>query len=236
MHTTVIAVSACAAGVGGWYCRTSATMAGWTAGARGASQPATSQRPEGQPPPGRLSCARWALAAALATGAVVASVPARGPHALPVLALLSLAVWALALVVLALIDRESLVVPTKLVRAAVVAAISLLALGSFGTGDWRHLWQGAACAAIAACSFGAWSAVNPRGLGFGDARMASLVALGAGALSPLGSLVALACSPLAAGLVGQHRLRNDPGAGQATVALGPFLAVGGLAVVMAHAC
>ena len=188
MHTTVIAVSACAAGRRGLvlpYQRQDGG-AGRRRPADGASQPATSQRPEGQPPPGRLSCARWALAAALATGAVVASVPARGPHALPVLALLSLAVWALALVVLALIDRESLVVPTKLVRAAVVAAISLLALGSFGTGDWRHLWQGAACAAIAACSFGAWSAINPRGLGFGDVRMASLVALGAGALSTAG--------------------------------------------------
>jgi leader peptidase (prepilin peptidase)/N-methyltransferase len=175
------------------------------------------------------------LAAAFATGAVVASVPTRGPNALPVLALLSLAVWAVALAVLALIDHESLVVPTKLVRAAILVALFLLALGSLGTGDWRHLWQGAACAAIAACSFGAWSAINPRGLGFGDARMASLVALGAGALSPPGSLVALACSPLAAGLVGKHRLRNGRGTGQAAVALGPFLAVGGLAVVIAHA-
>jgi leader peptidase (prepilin peptidase)/N-methyltransferase len=175
------------------------------------------------------------LTAAFATGAVVASVPTRGPNALPPLALSALAVWGVALAILALIDHESLVVPTKLVRAAVLAAMALLALGSLGTGDWRYLWQGAACAAVAGGCFGAWSALNPRGLGFGDARMALLVALGAGALSPPGSLAALACSPLAAGLVGRHRFRNDPGTGQVAVALGPFLAIGGLAVVVAHA-
>ena len=63
----------------------------------------------------------------------------------------------------------------------------------------------------------------------------SLVALGAGALSVPGSLTALACSPLVAGLVGKLRLATARGTG-AAVALGPYLAVGGLTMVMAHAC
>jgi leader peptidase (prepilin peptidase)/N-methyltransferase len=166
---------------------------------------------------------------------VVASLPESGANAFPSLIAAALALWAGALAILALIDHESLVVPTKLVRPAIVVAGSLLASGALSTGDWRYLWQGAACAGMAAGSFGAWAAVNPRGLGFGDARMASLVALGSGALSPPGSLVALACSALAAGLAGRRPARHVPGAERRAVALGPFLAVGGLVVVIAHA-
>lgn len=175
------------------------------------------------------------MAAALATGAVVAAMPARGPRALPPLIVASLAVWAMALAILALIDQQSLVIPTKLVHVAVLMATALLIAGSSGVGDERYFWQGAACAGGVGILFGAWAAVRPRELGFGDVRMASLVALGAGTLSIPGSLAALSCSPLIAGLVGKRRARSKPAPSPAAVALGPFLAVGGLMVVIVHA-
>jgi prepilin signal peptidase PulO-like enzyme (type II secretory pathway) len=216
----------------GWYCRASAPvkrLVEAAGGDRRAQQ--TRQTP--------ASCARWALAAALATGGVVAAVPDHGPTALPPLVTSSLAVWAGALAVLALIDRESLVLPTKFVRTATLLVTSLLVAGASGPGDRRYLWHGMACALVAGAVFGAWAVSNPRGLGFGDARMACLVALGAGTLSLSGSLVALSCSPFVAGLVGKHRARHTSGptagAGRAAVALGPYLAVGGLMVVVFRA-
>jgi len=165
----------------------------------------------------------------------VATTPESGARALPPLIMAALAVWAVALAVLALIDHQSLVIPTILVRSALLTATALLVAGSRGAGQHRYLWQGAACAGGAALVFGAWAAVKPRDLGFGDARMASLVALGTGALSVPGSLVALSCPPLIAGLVGRHRARSHPGPLPAAVALGPFLAVGGLMVVIVRA-
>jgi leader peptidase (prepilin peptidase)/N-methyltransferase len=225
MHVLVVAFSAAAAAAMGWYCRASSRIANWVGAAGG----------PGQLQGGLSSRARWAMAAALPTGAVVATMPARGPRALPPLIMASLAVWAVALAILALIDQQSLVIPTKLVRGAALMATAFLVAGSCGTGDGRYLWKGVACAGGVGLAFGAWAAVKPRELGFGDARMASLVALGAGALSVSGSLAALSCSPLIAGLVGKHRARSHPGPATAAVALGPFLAAGGLLVVIVHA-
>ena len=225
MQTIAIAVSASAAGCLGWYCRASTRVTNLVRAAGGHRQVHED----------RLSCSRWALAAGLATGGVVASQSGRGPGALPPLVVSSLAVWAGALAILALIDQESLVLPTKLVRAALIVATGLLAAGTLGAAQRHYLWQGATTACVAGVFFAAWAAVNPRGLGFGDARMACLVGVGAGVLSFSGAPVALSCSALVAGLVGRYRLRHSLGPEGAAVALGPFLAVGGYMVVMARA-
>ena len=245
MHTIAIAVPASAAGLVGWYSRASSKMAALigAAGGRGpqpkAEQPRTGQPRTGQPRTGRprgwYSSARWAAAAALSTGIVAAALPVRGQAALPFLGRLALAVWAGALAILALIDHESLVIPTKVVRSAILATIALLFSGSVAAGDWDYLWQSAVCAGTAAGLFAAWAAISPRGLGFGDVRMAALVALGTGALSVPGSLTALACSPLVAGLVSRLQPGPRPDGKGAAVALGPYLAAGGLTMVMAHA-
>jgi leader peptidase (prepilin peptidase)/N-methyltransferase len=164
----------------------------------------------------------------------MAGMPANGPDAVTMFPRSALAVWAGATAVLALIDHESLVVPTEIARGAILATLGLLVMGGIAAADWRHLWQSAFCTCLGAACFGAWAAVNPRGLGFGDVRMAMLVAAGAGAISVPGTVTALACSPLVAGLVGRYRAA--PGHDDAReVALGPYLAVGGLTVVMAHA-
>jgi leader peptidase (prepilin peptidase)/N-methyltransferase len=175
------------------------------------------------------------VAAGLATGAVVVALPGHGPGALPPLLTSALAVWAGSLALLGLIDRETLVLPTKLVHPAIVASGCLLVAGSWGEGQRHYLWQGAAGAGLAGTLFGAWAAVRPGALGFGDARMACLVALGAGVSSLPGTFVAVSCAPLLAGLVGRLRSRRSPGCARAAVALGPFLAVGGLLVVVARA-
>jgi leader peptidase (prepilin peptidase)/N-methyltransferase len=230
MQIIATAVPAGVAGLVGWHCRASSKMASLVTAAGGV-------RPQGTGQQGTdwRSRARWALAAASATGIVAANLAAWGHNGWPQLARWALTVWAGALAIVALIDQESLVIPTKLVRAAIVATVALLVPASLGTGDWRHLWHGVVCACIALGLFGAWAAINPRGLGFGDVRMATLVALGAGTLSVPGSLAALACSSLVAGLVSKRRAGRDPGPEAGAVALGPYLALGGLTVVMAHA-
>ena len=142
MHTIAIAVSAGAAGLVGWYSRSSSKMAALIGAAGGGAQPA---RPDGASAPGRTARPppRLALERPLGIGGRLGYRHRRGRPARPrprrpaALGRLALAVWAGALAVLALIDRESLVIPTKMVRGAILAAIALLFSGSAGAGDWR---------------------------------------------------------------------------------------------------
>ncbi len=209
MHTIAIVVSTSAAGLVGWSSRSSSKMAALIGAAGGRGRQLRTALPQVDAAQGWRSSARWALAVAVPTGIVAAGLPVRGHGALPPLGRLALVVWAATVTVLALIDRDSLVIPTKMVRGAIFATTALLFLGSAGAGAWHYFWPSAVCASVAAGLFAPWAAMSPRGLGFGDVRMAVLVALGAGAVSVPGSLTALACSPLLAGVVG--KLHAGPG-------------------------
>jgi leader peptidase (prepilin peptidase)/N-methyltransferase len=148
-----------------------------------------------------------------------------------------LAVWAAALAVLALVDERHLVLPTAPLRLATVATGVFLLVVSHQSGDWRYLVGGASCAVFAAGAFGACALLRPRRLGFGDVRMAAVVALGAGALAPAATFAALCCAPVGAGVIARWRAwrSGDPGAIGSPVALGPFLALAGIVVVTASA-
>jgi leader peptidase (prepilin peptidase)/N-methyltransferase len=145
-----------------------------------------------------------------------------------------LVVWASALAVLGLVDSRHFVVPTALVRLSALATGGFL-LGAGGlSGDWQCVVGGVGCALVAGGLFAVWAVAKPQGLGFGDVRMACLVALGAGAICPAGAAVALSCAPLVAGVLSRHRA-NTGARGAAPVPLGPLLAVGGIVAVVASA-
>jgi hypothetical protein len=147
----------------------------------------------------------------------------------------SVVTWAFGLALLALVDGERMLLPSKLLHICALATVSLVLAGCAATGEWRYFWRGALCAVIAGFVFAAWSLLRPMGLGFGDVRMAVLVAFGAGMCSPAGAFVALACAPLVAGAFSNCRGRTGETAMPRPVALGPFLAVGGIAVVVVSA-
>jgi leader peptidase (prepilin peptidase) / N-methyltransferase len=138
-----------------------------------------------------------------------------------------LVVWASGLALLALIDQETLVLPTKLIRICALVVGSLLVEAASVTRDWAYLGRGVLCALLALAGYGAWAFWRPNSLGLGDARMACLVAFGAGSVSPAACMVALTCAPLAAATVSVFR--------RSPAALGPFLALAGLTVVAASA-
>jgi leader peptidase (prepilin peptidase) / N-methyltransferase len=135
--------------------------------------------------------------------------------------------WACGLCLLAIVDRETLFLPSKLVRLCASVTGSLLLAAALATSEWDYLEKSVVCALIASAGYGAWAFLRPNNLGLGDARMAGLVAFGVGTVSPGGCVVALACAPVAA--AGLSRFRRAP------VALGPFLALAGIAVVVASA-
>jgi hypothetical protein len=133
--------------------------------------------------------------------------------------------WAVMVALLGLVDLVERVVPTLLVREAIGLTTVLGVLVGFLTGQWAPLVQGGVCALAGWAVFATWAMLAPGRLGFGDARMVCLVAMGAGAASPAGALVALACSAMTAATWGRVRRRADRGsagmAGDRTSAMGP---------------
>lgn len=216
-------------GVVGWWCHRGTRLWRWVKGphldAAGIGSPSV--------PVTSPSGAVWSLLTGVAATAVAgASLLGR---AWPVWLAPFLVAWAGALVLLALVDRETLVLPSKFIRSCAVVAACLLVAPVVVTKDWHYLESSALCAAVAAAGFGAWAFSRPKSLGLGDTRMACLVAMGAGTLSPGGCLVALACAPFVAGCVLARRRRLNSKHEATPIALGPFLALGGLMVVVISA-
>lgn len=161
--------------------------------------------------------------------------------------------WAVMASLLALVDFAKGVIPTAAARSATVITAVLLVTACGQTGHWGQIWRGAACAAVAWGVFATWAVISPRSLGFGDVRMVCLVALGAGAVSPAGTFVAVSCSLMAAASWGKVRPRVvrcqlpakqswravssavEGVGGQKAVALGPLLALSGIAVAVTNA-
>jgi leader peptidase (prepilin peptidase) / N-methyltransferase len=143
--------------------------------------------------------------------------------------------WATMVGALALVDARERVVPTPAVRLATASVLALLAAACAVRHDWAVLARGAGCATAVWVFLATWALLAPKALGFGDVRMAFLVGLGAGAVSAAGALAGLACAPLGAGLWGKLPMRRSGGRYEEGVALGPFLALAGIAVAVAGA-
>jgi leader peptidase (prepilin peptidase) / N-methyltransferase len=183
----------------------------------------------------RCSRSSWSAATGVAAGAVAGALILGGGRRTGPFEVAALAAWACGLAVLALIDSQELVLPTVVVRAAIVATGCPLLAASVRAGNWRYFLWGAGCAVAATAVFGLWALIKPQGLGFGDVRVAGLVALGAGALSPANTLVALSVAPLAAGVGARYCARRAGSAQPVAVPLAPFLAIGGILAVVASA-
>jgi leader peptidase (prepilin peptidase)/N-methyltransferase len=149
--------------------------------------------------------------------------------------------WAVSVSLLALIDAGKFVLPTPILRAAIVTTGGGLVAAGALSGQWQRPLSAAAAVIVAAVVYGTWSLVSPVAIGFGDVRMACLVALGVGARSLPVALVVLAWAPLAAALMGKYwrPARTPPGRtmpeGGIPIPLGPFLACAGILGVVALA-
>jgi leader peptidase (prepilin peptidase) / N-methyltransferase len=136
--------------------------------------------PSGRPPLPASPVER--VIAAVVTGALLLSAGIRFG---PVPALAAFCVLFAGLVALSVTDLRVGLVPRRLLYPW----LALVAVGLFGAsaagGDWHRLWVSVACgAAVFAAFFCIWF-VFPRGMGFGDVRLAGVLALALGWLGPL---------------------------------------------------
>ncbi len=194
--------------------------------AGGAADPAppvgaTGHDPPAAPPPPATVAGR--LASGVVTGALCAAAAVRFG---PVPALAPYAVLFCGLVALSVADLRVHLLPRRLLYpTAVLVAVGLTAASAAG-GSWHDLWVAAVCAVAAFALFFALWWFFPRGMGFGDVRLAGLVGLALGWLGPLhlylGLLASFVCGTLFGVVVMVVR-----GTGRRTkFAFGPSLAAG----------
>jgi leader peptidase (prepilin peptidase) / N-methyltransferase len=218
------------AGVVGWWSRAGGLTRRWVEDARPLSGHVDSRTE----PAYRISpLVVWpAFTSAAAAGVAAASLFGRLG---PLWIIPFLGVWACGLTLLALVDRETLLIPRKLVHLCYWAAAGVLVANSAAAGEWNDIKRSLVCVLAAWLAFGAWALFRPNNLGLGDVRMACLVALGAGALWPAGCVVALTSAPFLAACVSSLRSRVTMEGRSKPIALGPFLAVAGIVAVVARA-
>jgi leader peptidase (prepilin peptidase)/N-methyltransferase len=166
----------------------------------------------------------------LITGGLFAAVGARFPWSPLELALL---VFVAAGVVVAVIDIRERVIPTKVVWAAGLTGLGLLALASLTAGSPGRLGLALAGAAASFVSFYLIWYLRPGGIGFGDVRFAALLGLFVGWLGPGELFVALFAACLSGAAVGVPWAIIGGGGRRLAIPFGPFLVVGSLVGILA---
>ncbi len=170
------------------------------------------------------------LALEVGTAGAFALVAARAPDAAVVPALL---VLSTGLIAAAVIDAQCRRIPASVVYTTAIVGVPLLV----GASLWVHrvgaLWTALAAAGVAFALFFAVFVLVPKGIGFGDVRLAPLCA---GFLGWLGWRVAAAgllSGILLAGLYGVGLVLARRAGRKTAVPLGPFLAAGTYLAIVA---
>jgi leader peptidase (prepilin peptidase)/N-methyltransferase len=165
----------------------------------------------------------------LATGAVFAAIAARFGVDIVVPAYL---VFAGGLIALAAIDLEHRTLPNRILYPVTGAVLALLAVAASVDDRWGSLLRAGAGAALAFVSLFAIWFVYPKGMGFGDVRLAGLIGLGIGWLGLRQVAVGLFLGFLIGAVVGIGLVVAAGQNRKTRIPFGPFMALGALIAVL----
>ena len=134
-------------------------------------------------------------------------------------------VFVTTLLAITLTDLERRVIPNKVLLAATVAGVAIVAIG-----DPSSLPERAIAAAAAGGGMFLVALAYPRGMGLGDVKLTAVMGLFLGRNVAPAILVAL----LAGSVVGLALIaREGAGARKRAIPFGPFLALGGVVALLA---
>jgi leader peptidase (prepilin peptidase) / N-methyltransferase len=163
------------------------------------------------------------------SAAVLAGLAVRfGPN----LALAAYAVIGLALVAISIIDIETRMVPNRILYPAAFVAAPLLVAAAAVDHRWTSLWHAAACAAIGFVALFLVHFAYPKGMGFGDVRLAGLVGGAAGWMGFRAAFVAFFLMFLLGSIGGIIQLAVTGGGRRTAIGFAPYMAAGTLVVVI----
>lgn len=137
-----------------------------------------------------------------------------------------------ALVALSGIDLDTFLLPKRIVWPSFAAGVVLLGAAAVATDDWQGAREAAIGAALAFAALFAIHLISPRGMGFGDVRLALVLGLHLGWLElpavPLGLFLGF----LTASVVGVGLMLRGSRGRKDRIPFGPFLALGTVLAVL----
>jgi leader peptidase (prepilin peptidase)/N-methyltransferase len=136
-----------------------------------------------------------------------------------------------ALLAISAVDLERFIVPNRILYPALFIAAPLLVVAAVIDGEWSSLRDAALGGALAWVLLFAIHMASPKGMGFGDVRLAGLIGMLLGWLSIGHVLLGLFLAFLTAALVGVGLMLTGVRGRKDRVPFGPFLALGAIAAV-----
>jgi leader peptidase (prepilin peptidase) / N-methyltransferase len=147
-------------------------------------------------------------------------------------ALSAYAVVGIALVAIAVIDVESHIVPNRILYPAAFVAAPLFVVTAAVDHRWGSLWHAAASSAIGFTALFVVHFAYPKGMGFGDVRLAGVVGGAAGWMGFRAAFLAFFLMFLFGSIGGIIQLAVT-GAGRRTaIGFAPYMALGTMTVVI----
>ncbi len=141
-------------------------------------------------------------------------------------------VLAASLVAVSAIDIEHMRIPTPLIYATAAIGAPLLILASAGTHRWSALLSAVVSGAVAFAAFFALYFAVPKGIGFGDVRLAGLCGGFLGWIGYREAIVGFLLSFILAGLPAIALLAMHKVQRRTQIPFGPFLAAGTMISVL----
>jgi leader peptidase (prepilin peptidase)/N-methyltransferase len=138
-----------------------------------------------------------------------------------------------ALLSLACIDREHLILPKRLVYAAIGVVLPLLILAAAESGNWRRFVIAIICAVAWFALFFAINLANSHMLGFGDVRLAPLIGLALGWLGWRYVVIGFFAANLIGALIGIALIATKRMSHDQPIPYAVFLALGATVAVFA---
>jgi leader peptidase (prepilin peptidase)/N-methyltransferase len=135
-------------------------------------------------------------------------------------------VFVSGLIAISSVDFELYIIPNRIVYPTGFACLALLTLAAAMTHDW-HSYRNALLGSV-----GAWlfmfivHLISPRGMGFGDVRLAALIGLMLGWIDPLRIVTGLFFGFAIGAFVGIALMALRIATRKTAIPFGPFLAVG----------
>jgi len=136
-----------------------------------------------------------------------------------------------ALLAISAVDLERFIVPNRILYPTLFMAAPLLVAAAAVDGDWSSLRDAALGGVLAWVVLFAIHMASPKGMGFGDVRLAGLIGMLLGWLSIGHVLLGLFLAFLSAAVVGIGLMATGLRGRKDRVPFGPFLALGAITAV-----
>lgn len=141
-------------------------------------------------------------------------------------ALLPYDVLGLSLVTVSFIDLERFLIPNRVIYPTVALVLPLFVVASEVDDRWASLGRGAIAGAVAFAAFFLLHLAVPKGMGYGDVRLAGLVGGGVGWLGFGRAFVAFLAAFVLGSIIGLVVMSVTGGGRKTRIPFGPFLAAG----------